>query len=40
MQTLRNLRASTQTMSGCPANSSWFDIRVQAEKVYGIKLLL
>jgi hypothetical protein len=23
-----------------PANSSWFDIRVQAEKVYGIKLLL
>ena len=23
-----------------PANSGWFDIRVQAEKVYGIKLLL
>jgi hypothetical protein len=23
-----------------PANSGWFDIRVQTEKVYGIKLLL
>jgi hypothetical protein len=23
-----------------PANSGWFDIRIQAEEVYGIKLLL